>query len=161
LLAHDIYTIVTAPIAAHPCSLVSPLLRSLLLRSFSLSLSLSLSLFSPCSLVLGGFFFGSRCGLLTTVDCCTEKIPLPIQMLKIFAKTSFFFGGCCCCWNFDFVGGWVGGEKSAAPPTNSQSSFLPMLHMIFQRSVLLLLLLFFFFFFGVFVFLFGFSQNLH
>jgi hypothetical protein len=24
------------------------------------------------------------------VDCCIEKIPLPIQMLKIFAETLFF-----------------------------------------------------------------------
>jgi hypothetical protein len=38
-------------------------------------------------------------------------------MLKIFAK-SLIFWVVVVCWNFDFVGGWVGGEKSAAPPTN-------------------------------------------
>ncbi len=57
-----------------------------------LLLLLLLSLFFPLVLLFWVvFFFGSRCGLLTTVDCCIEKIPLPTQMLKIFAKTLFFF----------------------------------------------------------------------
>ncbi len=83
------------------CAL-SPLVLLLLLL-----LLLSLSLFSPCSLVLGGLFFGSRCGLLTTVDCCIEKIPLPIQMLKIFAKTLVFFWWFLLLLEFWFCG-WMG-----------------------------------------------------
>ncbi len=92
LLAHIIYTIVTDPIAAHPSSLVSPLLRSLLLCSFFFFFFFFSLFFFPLFSCFGwSFFLGSRCGLLTTVDCCIEKIPLPTQMLKIFAKTWFFF----------------------------------------------------------------------
>jgi hypothetical protein len=91
LLAHIIYTIVTDPIAAHPSSLVSPLLRSPLLCSFFFFFFFFSLFFFPLFSCFGwSFFLGPDVAYLLLWIVALKKFHYRLRCSKSLQKLGFF-----------------------------------------------------------------------